>query len=637
MSLAINTFSNTTNSGSVFFKAVGHPLSVEPIHKLINELATTKKLAIYDPQNTLVTFASLYPSSISTLSTVYVQDASYCNKDTLGFTTLPITKLEKDTELLFIPAFDTERIEKQIQHIVMGKCKVTTLDTVRLPDRFLADTQHYLNPLNFATNLLFFREQSDIHTRLVTANYWSAYGAKKPFVWGRLFDAEGTLVLDFEKPLGDANEIFCLDSAELKKEYNLPDFCGQIFVHIVGAAGHDIVKYIVDIYNDDSAPTFSLSCTHDANSWPADLYAGIPAAGEGDTIILWVQNSHPTPIAANTIGIKRIGENKPLLLYSEPISPFATRAINLGKLAPQYQWPEQLEIYAGKHFVRPRYEVINKAGHRRINHANVERTDLVNDPQLPNLSALLGKGYILPAPILPRAEYLSECLPTPMSTSQHNLPLTATAYNSQGEKIGRQFLGCLPRNHQALLNLSELAIKLDDNEAGHIELTYDFQDGGAGDGWLHSLFRYTLKSSQHTAETSFGAHMFNHLITYKNEPQSYKGPPPGLSTRLFLRIALAPIKTLCHLSYPVGVQWHPISDTYLELKNRYGQSITEQIVNIPANGSYYFCCQDIFTAEQLKKAGNFAYIIIRDTTCRLFGYHGARLGDTFAFDHMFGF
>jgi hypothetical protein len=38
------------------------------------------------------------------------------------------------------------------------------------------------------------------------------------------------------------------------------------------------------------------------------------------------------------------------------------------------------------------------------------------------------------------------------------------------------------------------------------------------------------------------------------------------------------------------------------------------------------------------RAGDGAYIIIRDTTCRLFGYHGLLAkGGAFSLDHMFGF
>ena len=52
---------------------------------------------------------------------------------------------------------------------------------------------------------------------------------------------------------------------------------GNYSLHVVGAAGHDIVKYALDTYGD--TPDI-LSCTHDANSWPANLYAGLPAPRE---------------------------------------------------------------------------------------------------------------------------------------------------------------------------------------------------------------------------------------------------------------------------------------------------------------------------------------------------------------------
>ena len=71
---------------------------------------------------------------------------------------------------------------------------------------------------------------------------------------------------------------------------------------------------------------------------------------------------------------------------------------------------------------------------------------------------------------------------------------------------------------------------------GHVELTYDFEAGHEADGWMHALFRYRDRASGHAAESSFGSHMFNSVLVYKNEPQSYSGRAPGLTTRLFLRI-----------------------------------------------------------------------------------------------------
>lgn len=642
MALIIDTFSNQTGAGSAFFKAIGHPLCVEQAQKIVADIRASQNVAVFDPQNSLSAFASLHGLAKEDFIDVYVQSANLIGATVLGHATLPITDIAKmeRVDLLFIPIFDAGQLLGQIRHLVPAGCHLITLDDMRLPDRFLSDTRRYLNPINFATNLLFFRDTGTSHMRLVTANYWGAYGAKSPFLWARLFDSEGGVLADFEKPLGGANELFELDSAQLKQELNLPNFCGQVFLHVVGAAGHDIVKYVVDSYGSGANAQTELSCTHDANSWPADLYAGVPAPSDGDTVTFWIQNSHPTPIPPNTIGFSRMGGDN-LVYFPDEIKPYATQPVDLGALLPDVKWPAQYEIHAGKHFVRPRYEVTNQQGCRRINHANVQRTDLSIDPNLPNLSPWVGKGYLLPAPILPRRQFVSECLPTPMSTAQQNLPYTAVVYDSQGTELQRQFLGCLPRDHACLLNLTQLVQCLPEDEVGHVELLYDFRDGGGGDGWMHALFRYTEIASGYTAETSFGAHMFNHLITYKNEPQSYKGPPPGLSTRLFLRladnIADNPVRTMCHLTYPVGAKWHATSNTHLELKNRQGEQIASRIINIAENGCYLFYCDEVFSTAELQQAGQGAYVFIRDTTCRLFGYHGARVGKAFAFDHMFGF
>ena len=637
MALNIQTFDNRAGAGSAFFKAAGHPLCLPAAQQIIQKIQNARSAAAFDPHDTLVAFAAVHALPSDIFTAIYAQDVARFGQTVLGCEVSPITELSADTDVLFVPAFDAAPIVHRLRRVAPSGCDIVTLDDMRLPERFLSDTRRYLNPVNFATNFLFFRDEGDSHTCLVTANYWSAYGAKEPFVWGRVFAADGEILTDFEKPLGGAHEIFSLDSAKIKEEFKLPDFCGQVFLHVARAAGHDIVKYVADSYGKFSnGESGELSCTHDANSWPADLYAGVPAPGEGDSVILWVQNSHPSPIPAGAVGINRMGEDdvKP---YPEEIPSFATRAVDIGALLPDTRWPGQIEIRAGRYFVRPRYEVVNRAGRRRINHANVERTDLQADKDLPKLSHWLGKGYILPAPILPCGQFDSECLPTPMSTAQQNLPLAAAVYNAAGEEIHRVSLGCLSRNHERLLNLSEMAAALGEGESGHLELVYDFADGGDGDGWMHALFRYTEKQSGHVAETSFGAHMFNHLLTYKNEPQSYKGPPPGLTTRLFLRVAREPVRTFCHLIYPVGKEWNPHSETHFDLKNRRGEDVAQKTAHIAAGGSFAFCCQDLFTDAELQDAGEESYVIIRDSTCRLFGYHGAQAGGAFAFDHMFGF
>ena len=102
-----------------------------------------------------------------------------------------------------------------------------------------------------------------------------------------------------------------------------------------------------------------------------------------------------------------------------------TRGLCVDAMLPAARWPDQIEVVAGRYFVRPRYEVIRKGGQRRIAHANVERTDLKPDPMIRDLEKTMGKGYIMPLPILPRDAFSTTMIPTPMATWQHELPLRA--------------------------------------------------------------------------------------------------------------------------------------------------------------------------------------------------------------------
>ncbi len=46
----------------------------------------------------------------------------------------------------------------------------------------------------------------------------------------------------------------------------------------------------------------------------------------------------------------------------------------------------------------------------------------------------------------------------------------------------------------------------------------------------------------------------------------------------------------------------------------------------------------MFEAKALAEAGDRGSILIRDATCRLFGYHGLMHGrNAFSLEHMFGF
>jgi len=81
-----------------------------------------------------------------------------------------------------------------------------------------------------------------------------------------------------------------------------------------------------------------------------------------------------------------------------------------------------------------------------------------------------------------------------------------------------------------------------------------------------------------------------------------------------------------------------MSDTDVILIGQSGVEITMEKILIPCGGSAHLRYHELFDEADRKKAGDNAYIIVRDTTCRLFGYHGllAESG-AFSLDHMFGF
>lgn len=637
MGLNIETFSNVTG-GNALYKALAHPLAGEKIEPLIDELARAGPVAIYDPLAQAASFAALYDLSRWEITASFLQRIEELGQALLGRRPEPVTGLPAcRATTLFLAAFDAEPLRNQIRHLVPEGMRVVTFDDARLPEEMLTNGRRYLDPLNFATNFAFFRDADGQHTRIESANYWHGHGAASTRLWLRLYGAGGEVLAEWTEALPAAPASFAIDSREVRSRFGLPAFVGSLFMHVIGAAGHDVVKYVIDTYGDRPEV---LSSTHDANAWPADRYAGLPAPGEGERVVLWVQNSHPVAIPKGGIGLNLMGSERVSWLDAE-IPPFATYPLDVAALLPEAAWPAQLEVRAGRYFVRPRYEVAESKGPTRIAHANVERTDLRPDPRIPELGNLMGKGYILPASILPPERWRSIVLPTPMATCQRELPLATLVFDASGREVLRHGLGRLARSSSVALDLNAILEEADaglESGYGHVELLYDFGDGGEADGWLHGLFRYQERESGHVAETSFGAHIYNLPITYGAEPQSYIGRPPGLSTRLYLRLGEEPLETLFQLIYPASAPWHPESSTTLLLHDGAGAEVARREVKIPCSGSRLFRYGEVFDARTRARAGAGAYLIVRDTTCRLFGYQGLlEAAGAFSFDHMFGF
>ncbi len=627
--LRIQTFDQRAG-GNVLYKALSHPLAAEAVARLFARLRAAGPVALYDPDHIADALFALYGDH-PPIGGLYVHDVSAVGQTRAGMVARGLTDLAMSgARCVLIAAFDAAGIEARIAHLLPAGADIVTLDEVRLPQTMLSNRARYLDKLNFATNFVFFRDADGLSTRLVTANYWAGYGASRVNFWLRLYDTNGVVLAEWQQQAPRGQGGVMVDSAQVRARFNLPPFTGQLFLHACGVAGHDVVKYALDTYAQDNGA--SLSCTHDANAWPADRYAGLPAPRDDERVILWLQNSHAGAIPPGTIALDRMGAEHPVA-YQHEIAPFATVALDVATLLPDLRWPAQIELRAGRHMVRPRYEV-TRAGRTRIAHVNVERADLRPDPAIAALPPALGRGFLLPFPVLDRARFRTIVQPTPMAETQTDLPLRLDLFDQEGGKLAEHFLGCLKRDHAVAFDLDQLP----GSGAGHAELVYDFRAGGAADGWLHALFRYEDRATDHVAETSFGAHIFNTAMTWRDEPQSYAGPPPGLSTRLFLKLGDARRRSFAVLIYPASAPWHARSATELLLHDAEGQIIARQALSIACSGSALIQPHELFTSMAMEQAGTSGHILIRDRTCRLFGYHGLMdPAGGFSLDHMFGF
>ena len=111
-------------------------------------------------------------------------------------------------------------------------------------------------------------------------------------------------------------------------------------------------------------------------------------------------------------------------------------------------------------------------------------------------------------------------------------------------------------------------------------------------------------------------------MTWRDEPQSYYGPPPGLSTRLFLKLGDARRRSFAVLIYPASAPWHAASSTRCYCTTPPGTRSPRIGCPSHAPARRWFGRHEVFGAAALRQAGADGYVLVRDPTCRLFGYHG---------------
>ena len=246
MALRIETFDNV-RGGNTLYKALTHPHAADPAGALISSLEDCGPVAIVDPHGEAAGFGEIFGFGQAAIEAVYVQDIARIGVEVRGHRARPLTELPASrARSVFVAAFDAERLLQQLAPYLPKAARVFSLDAMRIPAERLTNRRVYLDPLNFATNFAFFRDAGALHTRIVTANYWAGYGAGKVACWLTLFDDMGSTIAEWCETFGDAGAAIAIDSREVRTRFATGDFAGQLFLHVVGVAGHDVVKYALD-------------------------------------------------------------------------------------------------------------------------------------------------------------------------------------------------------------------------------------------------------------------------------------------------------------------------------------------------------------------------------------------------------
>ncbi|HQU02816.1 MAG TPA: hypothetical protein PLI12_10225 [Acetobacteraceae bacterium] len=162
--LDIETFDNR-RGGNVVYKALAHPLAAEALVRLASKLNNAGSTAIYDPDGIAGPLLALSPAI--NVEGIYVHDTLAVGEARGGHIARALTDLPHSrAATVLIAAFDAGRLTARIKALLPAPWSVVTLDDVKLPEMLITNVKRYLDPVNFATNFVFFRDDDHFATRL---------------------------------------------------------------------------------------------------------------------------------------------------------------------------------------------------------------------------------------------------------------------------------------------------------------------------------------------------------------------------------------------------------------------------------------------------------------------------------------
>jgi len=175
----------------------------------------------------------------------------------------------------------------------------------------------------------------------------------------------------------------------------------------------------------------------------------------------------------------------------------------------------------------------------------------------------------------------------------------------------------------------------------HIELVYDFSGGGEGRRVAACpVFAIVIGKAAMPPRPVFGAHVFNTILTYRDEPQSL---PTGASAGIVDPTVPQARRAALRHDLPSDLPRRPglgsrrVTRTSFST-NSAGCEVARSHLAIPCSGYPAMVLSKVVRrSDPAPRAGTGAYVIVRDTTCRLFGYHGpaGAAMAPFSLDHMF--
>ncbi len=302
-----------------------------------------------------------------------------------------------------------------------------------------------------------------------------------------------------------------LDSREVRARFGLPEFTGQLFIHAIGAAGHDVVKYALDTYAPRQRRQPLLHPRRQRLAVRPLCRPARAAAGRAGGAVGAEQPRLADP--GRRHGARPHGRRAAGHAGRARSAPSPAAALDVAELLPGL-------ALAGADRVarRPPCRAAALRGDARAA-ARASRMSMSSAPisrptrtsrrsanaARPRLSAAVAGAAARP---LSHASCSRRRWPRRRPTCRCG----STCSIRDGRKVAEHFLGCLPRDHDLALDLDDLLpAGRCSPRAGMPSWSMISATAAAPmAGCTRSCATRTAPSG-HVAETSFGAHIFNTL------------------------------------------------------------------------------------------------------------------------------